>query len=270
MRITDFNFGASIGAIDGVFSDRVFGSAEYLIADGSTFLHPAQRSNPYFSNIGAILEVVSDNAGDDISGVGARKVEIRGLANIGGTILRSSEVLDMDGVTPVSTSLSWVSAVVDIDEVGASTLNQGTVTLQTVGGAETVDSIPAFTGTCNSPIVFAGSDEKIVLYDWGGSFRGLNMPGTVDQVADFQIWANFPSFNGLGYLQAPLFPSIVVNASGRSSFQRIFNPYLLLDGWGYVYIKGGKVSTDSINISGTIGAKVVKTHEINLWIKKFN
>lgn len=73
-----------------------------------------------------LLDIVSDNAADDVGSTGAEKVYVAGLNELG---LRVSETVDLDGVTPVPTANQYRSVdKLTVVQAGSGEENAGTIT----------------------------------------------------------------------------------------------------------------------------------------------
>ena len=110
------------------------GTAFTLISIGGTYPTPAAN---------VALQIVSDDAADDIASTGARKVTIQGLTFSGGLLIPAEEEVEMDGLTPVALTIeyarifrAWISE--SGVYVGPGTVSSpGTITIdEVVGGAD--------------------------------------------------------------------------------------------------------------------------------------
>lgn len=126
VRPTDFNYETALGLRQGrstvnkfgYNSDVDTGSEEIVASFGGTFNIMTSSDT---------LNVVSDSLNDDVGGSGATSILISG---IDGNYLEQSEVVTMDGTTPVTTTNQWlgVNRVVVLSS-GVLNYNGGTITV---------------------------------------------------------------------------------------------------------------------------------------------
>ena len=115
--------------------NAVVGNSPEPIAINGVYRTPAANQTD--------LEIVSDDAEDDITGDGARKVTIQGLQFSGGVLVAVEEEISMDGTTPVSLAEDyarifrmWVSESGDYADPTTPSA-QGTITIsENVSGDE--------------------------------------------------------------------------------------------------------------------------------------
>jgi len=109
----------------------------------------------------AQLEILSSSALDTALGTGARSVRISGLDadwNI------QQEVVTLNGTTPVTTALTWwrINAML-IASAGSTHVNQGNITLRSLGGGVTREYITAGIGIARSMILSVPRNHDIMI-----------------------------------------------------------------------------------------------------------
>lgn len=107
------------------------------------------------------LELVSSSADDSAAGIGARTVRILGLdANWA----VQSEIVTMNGLTPVTTALTWWRindmAVVSAGSTGN---NVGTILLRRLGGGITQEYMAAGIGVARTAIYSVPANHDLLL-----------------------------------------------------------------------------------------------------------
>jgi len=96
----------------------------------------------YWIPTATALEVVSSSTDDDVAGIGVQKVKITYLK---ADYSEASEILDMDGTTPVPLTDTAIIRVNSIraTQVGTNMMSVGTINCRTVVGTNVVRSIVA-------------------------------------------------------------------------------------------------------------------------------
>lgn len=157
-RPTNFDNEVPLGLRQGYRSWNKFGynsdidvGTEVIASQGGTF-------TPLYSAV--TIDVSSASANDTLLGTGARTVLIDG---VGPDYVYQTESLDMNGVTPVTTSNTWIGVNrVQITESGSLKTNDGTITIAATAGA-TQAQIPAGGGTTQALIYHSPSDRKALI-----------------------------------------------------------------------------------------------------------
>lgn len=260
-RLKDFDFGKAIGAFDGITPTTRNGARQFLIADGWRVLNGAAPSTPYYTATPALFEIVSTNIGDDVSGVGLRRVKVWGLG-ASGVLLE--EIVELDGTTPVSTANQYHFLTFQVYEVGASSTNQGTVTLQTVGGATAIEKINAFTGRCFSSVDFVPAGSKGYINSFFGGFQVTSLPLTGVHTAGITIFGTTIQASTNRRNRSISTPKIIHNQSDIN-FDLKYSDPIEVPGFTAVCVLAGEVSTDNLNISGGYGMTIVEDHVSEIW-----
>lgn len=125
------------------------GVAETLWAAGGTWTRMASADT---------LDVVSSSGNDtNSSGSGARQVLITGVDENG---ITQTETVNLSGVTPVTTSGSWLGVNrVAVSSAGATTYNEGNITISATGAATTQAYVPAGDSITQQLIFTVPSDK---------------------------------------------------------------------------------------------------------------
>jgi hypothetical protein len=90
------------------------------------------------------VDVVSDDANDDVAGTGARTLRIQGLD---GSYNLAEETVDMDGTTTVTTTQTFLRVFrMSVETAGSSGNNEGTITVTYTGGSDVAATITAGNG----------------------------------------------------------------------------------------------------------------------------
>lgn len=106
-----------------VSGDKLATTTESTISPNLTGRYP-------FPSVAAQLSIVSDNAADDVGGTGLNFVLVRGLTVSGSDWIDDSELLALDGTTPVVTTKSFIRNNSLIGAVaGSGGVNAGTITV---------------------------------------------------------------------------------------------------------------------------------------------
>jgi len=164
----NYLFDVAAQEVDGTTRILRFGSAEDI---GASFT-PVATAKVYRTPTSAVtLEILSDNAADDVSGVGARSVRITGTDE---NWERQTDTVSLDGTTAVTVPGNWLRVCeMDVATAGtygsfAATTQAGTITLRESGGGDTWCEIPidggfgigsAEVGICSAP-----AGERIFVY----------------------------------------------------------------------------------------------------------
>jgi hypothetical protein len=118
------------------------------------------------------VEVLSDSEDDADEGTGAQTVFIEGIRDVGGVWTYSSEILTMNGTTPVATTTKWFrlyrAIVATRGDYDGS--NAGTITVRVISGGATQCQIPVdpvFNGdgsSQNSHFTTAHNEHALIYY----------------------------------------------------------------------------------------------------------
>lgn len=109
------------------------------------------------------LDIVSSSTDDDTGGTGAISVIIYG---VGDGWVNQTEVVTLDGTTPVTTTNTWLGVNrISTYLVGSSGSNVGAITATATTAATTQAQIPATAGSTQHAFFFVAADS-IGLMDW--------------------------------------------------------------------------------------------------------
>lgn len=140
---------ASLGNIPGAQTFSILGSS--TVIPSSTFILLSNlTSSTRVSNFPVAaqqMQVVSTSANDAAAGTGAQQVEIDYLTDPASPTLftRFKEIVTLNGITPVNTVSTGISRIehMRVSRIGGTGVAQGSISLQSVGGATTFELIPA-------------------------------------------------------------------------------------------------------------------------------
>ncbi len=140
LRNTNADLEIGIGNTPGRSTRTVSGNiiattTESVVSLGLTGRYP-------FPSTAAQMNIVSGSANDTAAGTGAQIILVRGLTVDGGDWIDDSEVIALNGTTPVTTAKSYirVNSLV-VAAVGAGGANEGTITM--TNGINTLHSMEA-------------------------------------------------------------------------------------------------------------------------------
>jgi len=157
--INKFGYNSSIGS----------GSFETIWETGNNY--PWQTAQ-------ATLDVVSDNANDDVVGTAARTLRIQGLDSSYALV---EETVDLDGTNTVTTTQQFLRVFrMSVETAGSFGNNQGTITVTYTGGVDVAATI--------SP----GNGQTLMcLYTIPAGYTGyllsMNISSGKDQEMDFKF-----------------------------------------------------------------------------------
>lgn len=162
VRPTDFKYDVARGKVSGNTTWNKFGYNEDVDTGGEETIWSTGGNFVRLTSADT-LDVVSDNAGDDLGSSGAEGITIIG---IDANHQYQSEDVEMDGTNPVTTSGSWLGINrVIITSVGATGTNDGLITITDTGGGSTQAEMPAGEGVTQQAIFFV-QENHIGLVDW--------------------------------------------------------------------------------------------------------
>ncbi len=120
--------------------------------------------------------LVSSSTDDDLSGTGARTIQITYYdQDMNGPYI---EVVDMDGTNPVNTASTNICYIekMEVETVGSQLSNVGTITLKaaTAGGGATIGTIAAGDGTTYWAHHYIPVDKTMNLFSFMGTTKGMD------------------------------------------------------------------------------------------------
>ena len=160
-RPSNYNYEVALGRRQGKVTWNKFGynndidiGTEVLWSVGGSFTRLTTART---------LSIVSTSTDDDIGGIGATKVIVYGIDE---NRLSQTEVVDMDGTTPVTTSGSWLGVNrIAVYLCGTAENNVGTITATATTDLTVQGEIPATEGSTQQCIFFT-QDNHTALIDW--------------------------------------------------------------------------------------------------------
>ena len=206
VRPTNYNHETALGRRTGASTWHKFGynadvdtttDPELLASFGGTSYTPRTT--------GTTLSVVSSSTADDSGSTGATGIVVYG---VDGSWLEQTEVVTMDGQTPVVTTSSWIGINrIAIYAAGTALSNVGTITVTAVTGGATMAQMPAGQGT-SQQVIFFVKDNAQALIDHINAYCIRFGSGT-EPLVTFSLWVYSAVSNakyriGTFYLDASL------------------------------------------------------------------
>lgn len=190
-RPTEFRYESALGLRQGVTTWNKF--AFNTDIDSGTELVAAQGGSITILTTASTLTIVSSSTDDDGSpvGTGARTIVIYG---IDANRRSQTEVVTMDGTTPVITSTTWLGINrVAVASAGSTQSNVGNITVTATTGGSTQAYVPAGLGVTEQMIFFTQSDHRS-LVDWVLMNAQREGPAT-PPIVTFKWWIYSPVSN---------------------------------------------------------------------------
>ena len=182
----------------------------------------------------ATLDVVSDNANDDVVGTAARTLRIQGLDSSYALV---EETVDLDGTNTVTTTQQFLRVFrMSIETAGSFGNNEGTITVTYTGGVDVAATI--------SP----GNGQTLMcLYTIPAGYTGyllsINVSSGKDQEMDFKFIQRDNSVTNAAF-QTKQF----LNVRGGETTV-IFNAINVIPQKSDIYVSGKASSTSSASAS---------------------
>jgi len=123
------------GSIPGAVASVKYGRTPTLdTGDPPADIWPLGKtvSNIAEKTSGAVISVVSDDANDTSAGTGVQKLIVEGIQDSGGGVwVSASEIVTMNGVTPVNTTATnWIAVNrAYVDDCGSGSVNAGNISI---------------------------------------------------------------------------------------------------------------------------------------------
>jgi len=180
------------------------------------------------------VDVVSDNANDDVAGTGARTLRIQGLD---GSYNFAEETVDMDGTTTVTTTQTFLRVFrMSVETAGTSGNNEGTITVTYTGGSDVAATITAGNG-----------QTLMTLYTIPAGYTGyllsMNISSGKDQEMQFKFIQRDNSVTNAAF-QTKQFLDV---RGGQTTV--IFNAINVIPQKSDIYVSGKSNSTSSASAS---------------------
>jgi len=190
------------------------------------------------------VDVVSDDANDDVAGTGARTLRIQGLD---GSYNLAEETVDMDGTTTVTTTQTFLRVFrMSVETAGSSGNNQGTITVTYTGGSDvaatisegngqtlmTLYTIPAgYTGYLLSMNISSGKDQEMEFKFIQRDNGVANAAFQTKQFLDVRGGQTTVIFNAINVIPEKSDIYVSGKASSTSSASASFDLLLVQDGY---------------------------------------
>ena len=180
------------------------------------------------------VDVVSDDANDDVAGTGARTLRIQGLDS---SYAFAEETVDMDGTTTVTTTQTFLRVFrMSVETAGTTGNNEGTITVTYTGGSDVAATITSGNG-----------QTLMCLYTIPANYTGyllsMNISSGKDQEMDFKFIQRDNSVTN-GAFQTKQFLNV---RGGQTTV--IFNAINIIPQKSDIYVSGKGSSTSSASAS---------------------
>ena len=180
------------------------------------------------------VDVVSDNANDDVAGTGARTLKIQGLD---GSYNLAEETVDMDGTTTVTTTQTFLRVFrMSVETAGTSGNNIGNITVTYTGGSDVAATVTAGNGQTLMAIY-------TIPAGYTGYLLSMNISSGKDQEMDFKFIQRDNSVTN-GAFQTKQFLNV---RGGQTTV--IFNAINVIPQKSDIYVSGKASSTSSSSAS---------------------
>jgi hypothetical protein len=190
------------------------------------------------------VDVVSDDANDDVAGTGARTLRIQGLDS---SYNFAEETVDMDGTTTVTTTQTFLRVFrMSVETAGTSGNNVGTITVTYTGGSDvaatitagngqtlmTLYTIPAgYTGYLLSMNISSGKDQEMEFKFIQRDNSVANAAFQTKQFLDVRGGQTTVIFNAINVIPQKSDIYVSGKASSTSSASASFDLLLVQDGY---------------------------------------
>lgn len=171
VQVIDFQTLAAMGKITGAQVWDKIGASD-IIPTSSFMILSNVTSSLFISNFPPTpqqLRVVSTSANDASAGTGAQQVTIDYLTDPASPTLftRFSEIVTLNGTTPVNTVATNISRIerVRVSRVGSTSVAQGDISIQSVGGATTFEKIVAGENVSRTAVHFVPNGYISIITD---------------------------------------------------------------------------------------------------------
>ena len=190
------------------------------------------------------VDVVSDDANDDVAGTGARTLRIQGLD---GSYNFAEETVDMDGTTTVTTTQTFLRVFrMSVETAGTSGNNVGNISVTYTGGSDvaatitagngqtlmTLYTIPAgYTGYLLSMNISSGKDQEMQFKFLQRDNSVANAAFQTKQFLDVRGGQTTVIFNAINVIPQKSDIYVSGKASSTSSSSASFDLLLVQDGY---------------------------------------
>jgi hypothetical protein len=180
------------------------------------------------------VDIVSDDANDDVVEAGARTLRIQGLDS---SYAFAEETVDMEGTTTVTTTQTFLRVFrMSVETAGTSGNNEGTITATYTGGSDVAATITAGNG-----------QTLMCLYTIPANYTGyllsMNISSGKDQEMEFKFIQRDNSVTD-GAFQTKQFLDV---RGGQTTV--IFNAINMIPEKSDIYVSGKANSTSSASAS---------------------
>ena len=239
----DFYLAVAKGDFTGYTKVNKFGYNDSIGSGAFEVIWETGGQYPYQSSA-VTVDVVSDDANDDVAGTGARTLKIQGLD---GSYNLAEETVDMDGTTTVTTTQTFLRVFrMSVETAGSSGNNEGTITVTYTGGSDvaatisegngqtlmTLYTIPAgYTGYLLSINVSSGKDQEMDFKFIQRINEGSNGAFQTKQFLNVRGGQSTVIFNAINIIPQKSDIYVSAIASSTSSASASFDLLLVQDGY---------------------------------------
>jgi hypothetical protein len=239
----DFYLAVAKGDFTGYTKVNKFGYNDSIGSSNFEVIWETGGQYPYQSSP-VTVDVVSDDANDDVAGTGARTLRIQGLD---GSYNLAEETVDMDGTTTVTTTQEFLRVFrMSVETAGSTGNNEGTITVTYTGGSDvaatisegngqtlmTLYTIPAgYTGYLLSMNISSGKDQEMQFKFIQRINEGSNGAFQTKQFLDVRGGQTTVIFNAINVIPEKSDIYVSGKASSTSSASASFDLLLVQDGY---------------------------------------
>jgi len=191
VRPTDFKEEVALGLRQGTTLWNKFGyNAD--IDSGTPELVSSIGGAMAIHTTASTFDLVSDSANDDDGGTGCNSVVVYGVDSNWDTAI---EVVTLDGLTPVTTTTSWIGHPnrIAMFLCGSGQVNAGTITCTRTTGGASVANMPVGEGVTQSSVFVVAEDHQF-LAEW--MLLGVARQASQNPKVTFKFWVYSAVNNG--------------------------------------------------------------------------
>jgi len=202
--------------------------------------------------IARVHDLVSTSVNDAAGGTGARTVRLTGLTSW--SALPETEVVTLDGTTPVATLKAWVVIYrMETLTFGGTRSNEGDVTATAVVDATVTAQIGVGSGQTLMAIFAIPSAQKLFLTRY---YIGWVRSAAAANSADLDLLVNLrPDQADGGFVTKH---HLGLFGSGTTHIPHEFKPYLVIPGPAIIKLQVTDVSASNTSITGGFDGVVVE------------
>ena len=239
----DFYLAVAKGDFTGYTKVNKFGFNDSIGSGAFEVIWETGGQYPYQSTA-VTVDVVSDDANDDVAGTGARTLRIQGLD---GSYNLAEETVDMDGTATVTTTQTFLRVFrMSVETAGTSGNNIGNISVTYTGGSDvaatitagngqtlmTLYTIPAgYTGYLLSMNISSGKDQEMEFKFIQRDNSVVNAAFQTKQFLDVRGGQTTVIFNAINVIPQKSDIYVSGKASSTSSASASFDLLLVQDGY---------------------------------------